>query len=108
MAKILCREGDIPEDGAIGLDDNRLVAVRRDGKIYLYRNVCPHQGTPLNMLPDEFMDAGGGLLLCHTHGASFLPDSGLCVSGPCPGLSLEPVRWRAEGGHIVLAEEAGA
>jgi nitrite reductase/ring-hydroxylating ferredoxin subunit len=37
---------------------------------------------------DAYMNAAGTLITCHAHGALFLPDTGLCIQGPCRGQSL--------------------
>ena len=39
---------------------------------------------------DGYLDAAGERIVCHAHGAEFLPDSGLCVQGPCVGQKLTP------------------
>jgi len=54
------------------------------GKIYAYRNHCPHVGSPLDWVPNQFFSDDGETLLCHTHGALFDPVTGDCISGPCP------------------------
>lgn len=77
-----------------------LLATRQNGRIYLYRNRCPHRGIPLEWLEHQFLDPSGLLIQCATHGARFLPESGLCVSGPCQGQSLEPVPFRVLDGGI--------
>lgn len=37
---------------------------------------------------DPYLDATGGLILCHRHQACFEPQQGLCLSGPCTGQRL--------------------
>lgn len=103
MPRALCSIHDIPEGGAVGIDDERLIAFKRRGRVYLYRNVCPHQGTPLNWMPNQFMDAERRLLQCSTHDARFEPESGLCVSGPCLNQSLEAVAFELRRSDIVVA-----
>jgi nitrite reductase/ring-hydroxylating ferredoxin subunit len=70
------------------LADGSLIAVRRDGAVHCYLNRCPHQGTELDWLPGVLFDATGRYLQCATHGALFEPTTGLCIEGPCRGLSL--------------------
>jgi nitrite reductase/ring-hydroxylating ferredoxin subunit len=65
--------------------------VQSDGCLYAYQNRCPHLGIELNWMPDEFMESGGNLIICSTHGALFKPDDGLCISGPCQGDQLIPL-----------------
>ena len=35
--------------------------------------------------PDRFFDDTGNWLLCATHGAAYVPDTGECAGGPCRG-----------------------
>lgn len=68
-------------------------AICKNGQYYAYRNHCPHIGSPLDWLPDQFFSDDGENLLCHTHGALFDPATGDCLSGPCPrGLYPIPVQ----------------
>jgi nitrite reductase/ring-hydroxylating ferredoxin subunit len=74
-----------------------LVAFR--GEVHAFLNVCPHVGTPLDWMPNEFFDAENKRLLCRTHGALFDPRSGDCLAGPCAGkaLTLVAIKRGAEG-----------
>jgi len=69
-----------------------LLAVRSGNSIYIYINACPHIGTPLDLKPDQFLNDDGSLIICSTHGALFEIDTGFCISGPCGGSSLSPVK----------------
>ncbi len=69
--------------------DLPLLAVRRDGRVRLYRNRCPHRGVRLDWQQDRFLDDSGSLIRCAVHGALFLIESGECVTGPCEGQALE-------------------
>jgi nitrite reductase/ring-hydroxylating ferredoxin subunit len=64
---------------------------RQGGSVYGYRNMCPHVGVPLEMLPDQFMSLDGLHLQCSLHGARFIPQTGMCIEGPCFGRPLRPV-----------------
>ena len=83
----------IPEAGSKGFQLGRqsLFAVRRGGRIFVYRNNCPHRGIELEWQPDQFLDAERQFIQCATHGALFLIDTGECISGPCVGDMLEAV-----------------
>lgn len=87
----LCAPDELVEGQSRGfsLNDLQLLAVRRDGKVYVYRNHCPHRGLNLQWRADDFLDASGSLLQCAHHGALFLIESGECVTGPCAGQSLQ-------------------
>lgn len=72
-------------------------AICKNDKFYAYRNHCPHIGSPLDWLPNQFFSNDGETLLCHTHGALFEPATGACISGPCPrGLYPIPVQENNE------------
>lgn len=103
----LCALDDIPENGCKGFGDygdDALFAVRRHGTLYLYRNRCPHAGTPLNWMPDRFFDRDGTHLQCSTHGARFTIEDGKCVAGPCPGRSLTAIPFEIRDGDVWLID----
>ena len=107
-AQRLCRIDEMPVEGARGFrfgsgtDLRAVFVVRQDGALYAYANSCPHLGTPLDFLPDRFLDRDGRHLLCSTHGARFRIADGFCVAGPCAGRSLERLALRVEDGEILL------
>ncbi|GAB5470422.1 MAG: Rieske 2Fe-2S domain-containing protein [Rhodospirillales bacterium] len=90
LPRALCRLDEIPDGGAKGFDlgadyDPREVFLVREGdQVYGYVNSCPHLGTPLEMMDDEFVN-DDGYILCSTHGALFEADNGACIAGPCYG-----------------------
>jgi nitrite reductase/ring-hydroxylating ferredoxin subunit len=79
-----------------------VLVVRQDDALYAYVNSCPHLGTPLDFLPDRFLDRDGRHLLCSTHGARFRIADGFCIEGPCAGQSLERLALRVEEGEILM------
>jgi nitrite reductase/ring-hydroxylating ferredoxin subunit len=79
-----------------------VLALTRDGEVIVFENRCPHIGTPLNLLPDHFLDAEGKEVVCSTHGARFRLPDGSCVAGPCEGDSLRRFEVRVEGGLVRL------
>jgi nitrite reductase/ring-hydroxylating ferredoxin subunit len=103
----LCRLDEIPNGEAWGFsfgsgtDRREIFVLRRDGNFYAYENACPHQGTPLNFLPDRFLDRSGKLFHCTTHGAQFRIEDGFCIRGPCEGKSLRPIRVEIVGSDLV-------
>ena len=78
--------------------------VRRDDQLYLYRNICPHLGTPLNWDEDRFLDPDGALIQCVTHGALFRIEDGLCLAGPCYGAHLQAVPFHLVDGMVMIDE----
>ncbi|WP_017904157.1 Rieske (2Fe-2S) protein [Pseudomonas asplenii] len=99
--KFLCASDSLANNSSRGfeLDGSALLAVRRGGRVYVYRNRCPHRGIALEWRPDQFLDPSASLIQCATHGALFLIESGECVAGPCAGQSLTALDCRedAEG-----------
>lgn len=71
--------------------------LRRGGRLYAYRNRCPHWGVDLDLgAGDPYVD-DLDRILCRNHGALFLPDSGLCEWGPCAGQRLDAFEVAPEG-----------
>jgi len=102
VAKLaLCALHDIPDGGAIELDHagDSLVAIRYGAQVYVYRNICPHAGRALNWAPGRFL-LGLGQLVCAAHGASFKPENGECIGGPCRGQSLTKVEVYLEHDQV--------
>ena len=101
----LCALEDIPDDGAKGftLDKfNSIFAVRKNQKVYLYQNRCPHARLELNWMPDRFLDRSRDYILCAAHGALFEIDSGDCIAGPCPGSKLSALPHSIVNGQLYL------
>ncbi|GAB4351123.1 MAG: Rieske (2Fe-2S) protein [Gammaproteobacteria bacterium] len=90
----LCKLEELVEQKTKGfdfeIDDSwvGLFVVHHEGEVYGYLNRCPHVGTPLNWVPDRFLDSEGEYLQCATHGALFRIEDGYCEFGPCAGESL--------------------
>jgi naringenin degradation protein FdeD len=103
---LLCPVADIADGSArgfsfgSGIDRREVFIYRRGDGLLGYENACPHQGTPLNFLPDRFLDCEGEHFLCTTHGALFSIETGFCVMGPCQGKRLRPIELRVEDGAI--------
>lgn len=101
----LCNSNELSEGASRGfvVTGSSLLLVRREGRVYAYRNRCPHRGIPLEWQPDQFLDDSASLIQCATHGALFLIESGECVAGPCAGESLEALACREQDGGIWVA-----
>lgn len=92
--------GTALEDGGRGVRFEVLVGgrptpafvVRYDGRVYGYLNQCAHVPMELDWSEGQFFETGGLYLMCATHGATYEPDTGVCVGGPCRGGALQPVR----------------
>ena len=88
----LCNSADLADSGlAVPFDvmyagqTCRAFAVRFEGQVQAYLNRCTHVAMEMDYQPDRFFDTEGRWLLCATHGATYAPDSGECVGGPCRG-----------------------
>ena len=110
--RLICDSASLVEGGkgvrfalAAHPDEERGFAVRHGGKVCAFVNRCPHAWTELDWQPGEFFEESGLYLVCSTHGAIFIPDTGFCVAGPCRGASLEPLQVRERGGHVFLVNE---
>jgi len=100
--KALCHIDDIPEQDSRGLEwqGRSFIAVREQGRLFLYDNRCPHIGVPLHWRPNEFLTPDKSLIQCATHGALFSIDSGECLAGPCQGQHLTAVEYRIDDGWV--------
>ena len=88
----LCQSRELLESGlAVPFDvvfagqTCRAFAVRFEGQVQAYLNRCTHVAMEMDYQPDRFFDTDGRWLLCATHGATYAPDTGECVGGPCRG-----------------------
>ncbi|MES2263426.1 MAG: Rieske 2Fe-2S domain-containing protein [Pseudomonadota bacterium] len=65
--------------------------VRYGGQAYAYLNRCAHVPIELDWNEGDFFESSGLYLMCSTHGAVYVPDSGYCAGGPCKGGRLRPI-----------------
>lgn len=74
--------------------------VRRGDRVFGYVDNCPHRDLPLHFVTGRYLSPDGAAILCVNHGARFDVESGVCLSGPCVGLSLTPLPLEASGGVV--------
>ena len=94
----VCASGDLL-DGGLGVrfpvvafgSDATGFAVRYGGKVYAYLNRCAHVPVELDWFKGEFFESSKLHLMCSTHGAIYVPDTGVCAGGPCRGGKLRPI-----------------
>lgn len=90
----LCQSDELM-DGERGLrfdyQNQAAFAIRFRGKVYAYVNSCRHVPVELDWKAGDFFDVSRRYLICAVHGALYLPDSGVCISGPCKGRKLAAV-----------------
>lgn len=89
----LCEPNTLQASTARGFDPfgsgrDTVLALLVEGRPKVYRNDCPHLNVSMQYRKDRFMTPDGQYIVCFAHGARFLPESGLCVDGPCLGQSL--------------------
>lgn len=110
-SRLICSSGELTEGGKgvrftverNGREEAAFV-VRYDGVPRAYLNRCQHVPVELDWMEGEFFDHSGLHLVCSTHGAAYLPESGFCIAGPCKGRRLQSVTVEETGGQIWLAE----
>jgi len=100
---VVCRFDEIPDGESRGFDPHEagrdtVFAVRHYDRVWVYRDACPHEGTPMAWRRHVYLNAARDRIVCHAHGAQFEIDSGRCTLGPCLGQSLQRVP------HLVTAD----
>jgi nitrite reductase/ring-hydroxylating ferredoxin subunit len=103
----LCASADL-EDGGKGVrfpvcafgGDATGFAVRYHGKVYAYLNRCAHVPVELDWFKGEFFESSKMYLMCSTHGAIYVPESGVCAGGPCRGGKLRPIGVHEAGDGV--------
>ena len=111
----LCKVSDLEETGAFGVSidtdegplDVMLIknpeASEGESQVLAYRNTCPHLSIPLELEEHQFLEHGNpSIILCSTHGARFQVEDGLCILGPCEGLSLSKIGITIQKNDIYL------
>ena len=83
-----------------GADAATGFVVRYGGKAYGYLNRCAHVPIELDWAEGEFFESSGLYLMCATHGAIYVPDSGFCAGGPCKGGRLRRIEVAERDGQI--------
>jgi nitrite reductase/ring-hydroxylating ferredoxin subunit len=74
--------------------------VRFDGVAHAYLNRCAHVPVELDWAPGEFFESSGLYIMCATHGAIYMPDTGYCTGGPCRGSRLRKIGVIEKDGQI--------
>ena len=107
---VLCRLADVPDGGSNGFAVHcrgellRFMILRRNDRVFVYANRCPHAGLPLDFRPGQFLDRAKTHILCINHGALFRIEDGFCVSGPCAGESLQCPATEVLNGTVYLVD----
>src|SRR5262249_10757751 len=108
----ICRAEEIGEAQSRGFDladeaQDTIFVVRHRGLLHAWRNECPHVGgAPMAWRKDAYLNAEGTRVVCHAHGAQFMPDTGVCVQGPCIGRRLIAVKTVTDADGGLFAEQS--
>ena len=79
--------------------------IRYDGMAHAYLNRCAHVAMELDWQPGKFFTQDKTALICASHDAQYLPDTGECISGPCPrGATLIKLDVEEKEGKIFLCQ----
>ena len=108
-ARLICARAELA-DGGKGIrfeipaesGPQSAFVVRHGGQVYGYLNRCAHIGVELDWQPGKFFEDSGLYLVCTTHGATYLPDSGMCIAGPCRGARLTQLDVFEQDGGVYL------
>jgi len=90
--------------------DEECFLINVDGRLHAYVNRCRHIPLPMDWVDNQFFTEDCSYLMCQTHGALFVPETGECVAGPgnsC-GKRLFRVPLEVEGGLIYALPPAVA
>ncbi len=82
-------------------------AIRHRGNAYAYLNRCAHIAMELDWNPGKFFDAQREYLICSTHGAWYVPHSGVCRGGPCRGAALTRLNVFEADGKVYVMKTKG-
>ena len=103
----LCLSADLQDGGlAVAFDvayagqSLRAFAIRFEGRVHAYLNRCAHVAMEMDFQEGRFFDDSGRWLLCATHGATYAPDTGTCIAGPCRGAGLVRVALSEADGSV--------
>ncbi len=106
-ARLICASGALVDSGrAVRFEVEYwgepapAFAIRHAGRVYAYLNRCGHMPMELDWREGEVFDCDGRDLICSTHGATYAPESGRCLGGPCGGTPLVALRVEERDGAI--------
>lgn len=101
----ICPASLITEADAKGFKVNgrSLIVTRKNERIHVYVNSCPHLGINLEFQPDTFLDKDKRFIQCANHGALFEIETGECLVGPCTGQFLTALPFQVIDGNIILS-----
>lgn len=78
----------------------RAFALRFEGQVVAYLNRCLHVPVEMDWQPGELLDADREFIICSIHGATYEPQSGRCVGGPCGRGQLTALQVHERDGKV--------
>jgi nitrite reductase/ring-hydroxylating ferredoxin subunit len=75
--------------------------LHRNGEFHAYLNRCRHVPMTMDWVENQFFTEDGEYIMCATHGACYVPETGECVEGPPFGKFLIRVPLEFHDGEIV-------
>jgi len=75
-----------------------------EGQVFAYENRCRHIPISLDYGDGHFLSGDEKYIVCQTHGATYEPETGKCISGPCVGARLTTLPIEVNGAEIFLKE----
>ncbi|MEW7009050.1 Rieske (2Fe-2S) protein [Lentilitoribacter sp. EG35] len=102
----ICNFSDVENQNTltIDLDGFPLLIVRKNERLHVFVNACPHQYLPLDYKGDKLLSSDGTMLRCTNHSASFDIETGEGVEGLGVGCNLDIVPVRVINNRIVIEE----
>jgi nitrite reductase/ring-hydroxylating ferredoxin subunit len=105
---VVAQASDIPQGGSrkfqLACGDKQIegFVINFQGRFYSYLNRCCHIPIPLDWVDNEFFSRDKRHLICLSHGATYEPNTGLCIDGPCPGEYLAVIPVAVKAGQVVV------
>ena len=103
----ICNAAEVEEGGKgvrfpvqVWGDQTTGFVVRYDGQPHAYLNRCAHVPIELDWEHGVFFESGGLYLMCSTHGAIYVPETGFCAGGPCKGGRLRKIGVSERDGKL--------
>ncbi|WP_373981609.1 Rieske 2Fe-2S domain-containing protein [Achromobacter sp. JD417] len=103
---LVCAAGDLVNGGlgvkvpvTDGAGRTTAFFVRFQDQVHGYLNRCAHIGVELDW-EGSFFTRAGDLIMCARHGATYQPDTGVCVGGPCKNGRLTTLAVTERDGSV--------
>lgn len=106
---VICRAGELAPGQTrkfmltIAGREEECFVVNHQGELHAYINRCCHVPMTMDWVDNRFLTEDKRYILCATHGACYLPETGECVEGPPFGQFLSPVQVTIRDGEVVAS-----